>query len=1675
MGSETYEVQIAGRSAVPADATGAVVNLAAVNPGGLGYFTIYPCGRRPNASALNYRPGVTVANEVVTALSSRGSVCVFTLADSDLLIDVVGFIRATDSITTLTPQRFAESRPGFTTFDRRQQAFGRAAAGSTTKVRIGGRGNVPASAAAAIVNVAVVDPDGPGFVTVHACLPALPLASSINHIAGVNRANELIAELDANGDICIYTLDDVDLIVDVVGYVADGSDLVSSTNARFLETRVGEATFDGRLQGGGRLRAGSTTSIPVAGRGDVPVDAVAVVANIAAVDPSDPGYFTFFPCDQDRPLASSINYVRGITGANEIVAPLDGAGRLCLFASAESHAIVDVVGYLEPHADIDVSVDAGVASVVAGDRIEYTVTVRNDGPHDAPQVTVTTTPSPALSALTTIGCESDPVGVPTCVLGDVAAGSSADFTVFATVERTTGTIELRADVAAAIGDPDPIDDTAVESTPVVQLPPVITSNGGGASATVVIDENTTAITNVNATDHEGDVEGSGLTFSLTTVGGGADNQHFSIGSANGAVTFRSAPDFENPLDVDGDNTYSLQVTVTDSTSLRDRQNIAVTVTDVNDEPPTAKDDTYDATEDAILVVTAPGVLSNDTDAEGDDPTVVLPATTSSTQGGSVSLASDGSFTYAPPPNFFGVDTFEYRAIDALGSATESAPATVTIDVAGVNDPPTFTGGATIVQALEDAGPVTTSSWATSIDPGPGETQELTFIVVDNTDPDLFATGPAIDPATGDLTFTSAIDRNGTAVVTLELLDDGGRANGGDDRSDRVDVTIEVGAVNDAPSFTSGPDVTADEDAGSVLEIGWASDISVGPPDEAGQSATFDVVADDPALFATPPAITGAGELAFTPAPDANGTTGVTVTLTDDGGTADGGIDTSAAQRFDITVTPLNDQPVATDDAYTMTRGATRSIPFLSIEGVIGNDIDVEDGIPAGDAQLVAPPTHHVGTFTLGADGSFSYEHDGTAAPTTDSFTYRVADADGALSNVATVTLDISPTNDAPVAIDDSAATLEDQPLSVAAPGVLANDGDAEGDPIEVVTPSVTTSAAGGTVTLAADGSYTYTPPADYFGTDSFTYQATDPTGSGAGSNTASVTVTVTGVNDAPTFELVASPDQTVDEDAGPQTVIDLLSADAGPTNEAGQLLSATVGNDESTLFAVQPAIDADTGDLTFTPADDANGSATITVSVTDNGGTANGGVDTSGEQSFTITITPVNDVPTFVTGGDVDVVTDTGPFGPSPWATSISPGAADELGQSLWFSAVADDPTLFTVAPTIDSSGRLGFTPAAGVTGATTVTVTLTDDATAGGPARTSSPEQFQIQILPRATIVVEQQTVGGDGTFSFDGSLGAFDLTTAGAVESTTFSELVPGSFSITQVAAPADVDLTNLICTSGTGASTFRLTGATAGTDAFEPGDDTSVIELAPGDTATCRFVSTDRDGSIQVVLDTVDSGGIFEFTQDITGGGPFSLVSDTTVDGSRTFDEVAPGVYEIVEPTANDFGWRLDDISCTSSRSISSFEYFGAQESPTTGFEPGDVGVRITLGGGDDSVSCRFTNLDLRGVIVVEQVTQPADPLSFSYQALGPGTGDFSLSDGQQIEFDFLVPDDTYVVRQAAEPGWTLSSISCSSAGASSFSFTGSGAGDTSAFEPGDDTAQISLADRATDVVCTFTNTD
>ena len=218
------------------------------------------------------------------------------------------------------------------------------------------------------------------------------------------------------------------------------------------------------------------------------------------------------------------------------------------------------------------------------------------------------------------------------------------------------------------------------------------------------------------------------------------------------------------------------------------------------------------------------------------------------------------------------------------------------------------------------------------------------------------------------------------------------------------------------------------------------------------------------------------------------------------------------------------------------------------------------------------------------------------------------------------------------------------------------------------------------------------------------------------------------VNTAPSF--TSGADQSVLEDAGAQSVAGWATAiSAGPASEASQSVSFDVSVDVPALFLVQPAIAAD-GKLTYTPAADANGVATVTVRAVDDGGSADGGSDTSSPAAFTITIAPVNDAPSFVAGGNQVSLLGASATVPG-WATGISAGPADEASQSVSFSVSVSNPGLFTVQPTIAPNGTLRYDTALLGIGTATITVRAVDDGgNANGGSDTSAPQTFTITVI---------------------------------------------------------------------------------------------------------------------------------------------------------------------------------------------------------------------------------------------------------------------------------------------------------------------------------------------------------
>lgn len=587
---------------------------------------------------------------------------------------------------------------------------------------------------------------------------------------------------------------------------------------------------------------------------------------------------------------------------------------------------------------------------------------------------------------------------------------------------------------------------------------------------------------------------------------------------------------------------------------------------------------------------------------------------------------------------------------------------------------------------------------------------------------------------GNLTFTPDTNFNGATSFGWNGYDGQAYAATG------ANVNLSLTAVNDAPAFTKGVNQTVLEDAGAQTVTGWATSISAGPADESGQVITFTATNDNNALFAAQPALSPIGTLTFTPAANASGSATITVTLKDSGGTANGGVDTSASQTFQITVTPVNDAPsftagshqtVAEDaGAQTVNGWATNISPGPNEAGQSLLFSVVSDN----NALFAVPPTVNA------LNGNLTYTPgpnlNGTAHVTV-TLQDNGGTANGGVDTSApqSFTITVTPVNDAPVVTGYAVNGLEDVAVTFTAADFTGHYSDVESNPMTKV--RITSLPATGTlklsnvdVTLNQEisttllGGLTFNPAANWNGSMSFGWNGFD--GAIYAAANATVTVSIAAVNDAPTFTKGA--DQTFNEDSGTHLTTGWATAiSAGPADEAGQTLTFTLTTNNAALFASQPTLNL-SGDLAYTFAANAFGTATVTATLQDSGGTANGGQNQSA-QTFTLTATGINDAPSFTKGADQTVNEDAGATTINNWATNVTPGP-NEASQTITFTVFNNNNALFSVQPAVNPSGTLTFTPAPNAHGSATVSLSLGDNGgTANGGQDTSAPQSFVITV----------------------------------------------------------------------------------------------------------------------------------------------------------------------------------------------------------------------------------------------------------------------------------------------------------------------------------------------------------
>ncbi len=603
------------------------------------------------------------------------------------------------------------------------------------------------------------------------------------------------------------------------------------------------------------------------------------------------------------------------------------------------------------------------------------------------------------------------------------------------------------------------------------------------------------------------------------------------------------------------------------------------------------------------------VVGNDSDPDSNLNVASVTVLSGPTNGAAVSNG-DGKVTYTPNLNFNGTDSFNYRVCD-FGFVTLCATATVNIVITAVNDAP-FVANPIGDIVIDEDGSIPSIDLDTVFSDVEGD--GLTYTATSS------ATSVVTTSITGSvLTLTLGTNANGQATVTVIATDGAGNVS---------DVfTILVNAVNDAP--------VADDQSVSTAEDTTVT-VTLSAFDADGDVLTYSVVAGP-----THGTLTGtAPVLIYTPAADYFGPDSFTFKVND--GTVDSNTATVA-----VTVTPVNDAPVASGQVVTTAEDTAKAL-VLSASDVDNDTLTY---------SVVAGPTH--GTLTGTAPVLIYTPAADYFGP--DGFTFKVND--GTVdSNTATVAITVTSVNDAPVASGQVVTTAEDS-----AKAVVLSASDVDGDTLAYL---VVAGPTHGTLS-GLGANRTYTPAADYFGPDSFTFKVNDGT---VDSNTATVAITVTPVNDAP---VASGQVVTTAEDTAKALVLSASDVDADPL--AYSVLS---GPTHGTLTGTAPV-------LIYTPAADYFGPDSFTFKVND------GTVD-SNTATVSIMVTAVNDSPV-ANNQSVSTAEDT--------PVNLTIVASDVDSNSLVYSVVGgpSQGTLSGTAP------NLTYTPAANYFGPDSFTFKAND------------------------------------------------------------------------------------------------------------------------------------------------------------------------------------------------------------------------------------------------------------------------------------------------------------------------------------------------------------------------------
>ena len=831
-------------------------------------------------------------------------------------------------------------------------------------------------------------------------------------------------------------------------------------------------------------------------------------------------------------------------------------------------------------------------------------------------------------------------------LGVITFAAAPDFET-PTDNDANGFYEVTAIVTDGGGANDSIA-LSVEVTDVNEVPTLIATDpnifDSTPAATIVLD--------IDATDPEGDTEGSGLTYSLTTnAGGGVDNAAFTLNASTGELALVADADFEMPTDANMDNEYLVQVTVTDSgtPTLSATQDISVFVLDINDPPvihSPVDNDVIPADENQTAVVTV--------NATDQDFNAIITYSLSGPDASQFAISGTGEITFVAAPDFemptdTGADGIYDITVAVEDEDTATDSVAIQVSVTDINEAPTITSTDN-AQVTENSTLVPVTVTASDVDAG----DNLTFSI-SGTDASLFT----IDGGTGVINFNAAPDFETPADSDTDnayefdvMVTDGGSL------TDTQAFTVTVLNQNEAPLFTSAAANDVVENTTLVVELTF-DDV------DAADTHTLTLTGGaDQAAFT----ITGS-ELQFVTAPDfetpadadTSNTYEVEVTVTDAGGLTD-------VQMVTATVTDINEAPMI----------QTTSLQANENQQIAGTV--VVDDVDAGDSLTFAltGTGNDNASFAIDAAGELTFVSVPNFEAGTVNYTVEVTATDsGGLTDVQSIAIEVLDINDVPV-FTSAANFGVDENLTVIG-SVTGSDED-----LDNLTFSIDSGDPGADGALFAinpgTGELSFVQAADFempadADTDNVYEVNVTITDDGTPSLSAMqmVMVTVADVNEAPVITSPADGD-TVNTDENQTSAVSIAFTDEDVSDthtfvltgvDANRFVVSTQG---IVSFTVPPNFES--------PSDDnGDGIYDITATVTDGGGLQD-------VVSMHIALADVNEAPT-ITGDPSSVVTE------NTTAVPITVTANDiDAGDAIVFGLAGTDASAFVID---DVTGVIAF------------------------------------------------------------------------------------------------------------------------------------------------------------------------------------------------------------------------------------------------------------------------------------------------------------------------------------------------------------------------------------------------